>query len=162
MKTIKITLSIVAAVILLSALCGCNIDTINKNNTYVSSVKQLVDDTVKYTREYKEKKETFNCREAEESKAILSDIDSICDGCRQLLRLQATDEFDTYDETMKTEARLCLEHMSQIKTLTSYAVDTGDDTFYKNDIEELYKNYYESYENLKGCSLEIQTYWRNA
>ncbi len=161
-KTLPRIIALFLLVIIALSSGGCRLDTIQHNNDYVASVKRLVDDVVKDTREIKTFRETFNCRETEPSKQYISVMDSLCDSFQQILKLQATNEFDDYDNQLKESAKQALQEISQLKSLTSYSVETGDDTFYQNDVKELYQAYEFSYENLKDLSAQIQTYWRNA
>ncbi len=162
LKIVKRSIAVLMASVLLFVLAGCNVDEVNHNNDYVSSVKKYVDNVVTYTREYKEYETTFNCRDVEESKKYIGTMDSLIECFQKILKLQSTDEFDEYDSSLKTLAQSALETITEIKSLTSYAVETGDDTLYKNDEDLMLENYDVLYEGLKDISAEIQTYWRNA
>ena len=162
LRIVKRSIAVLIASVLLLVLSGCNVDEVHHNNDYVSAVKKYVDNVVTYTREYKEYETTFNCRDVEESKKYIGVMDSLIECFQNILKLQSTDEFDEYDSSLKFQAQSALETITEIRSLTSYAVETGDDTLYKNDESTMIENYTTFYEQLKDMSAEIQTYWRNA
>lgn len=150
------------AAIMMFLLSGCNTSTIKQNDNYVASVKTLVNDVVNLNRTLKEQDESFNCHDEEKSKQYIATMDSLSDKFQQLLKLQATNEFDEYDKSLKNHTKGCLQHITQMKSLVSYAVQEGNDTFYQNDKQAVFDSYNPLCESMRNISSEIQTYWRNA
>ncbi len=147
---------------LMFVLAGCSNAKIKQNDNYVSSVKNLVNDTVNLNRTLKEQQEGFNCHDEEKSRQYISTMDSLADGFQQILKLQATNEFDEYDKSLKTRAKACLQDITQLRSLTGYAVKNEDDTFYQNDKQDIFDKYKSECDAMREISSEIQTYWRNA
>ena len=144
-------------------LCGCRkIKEYNSDDEYVAQVRQLVDDTVKYTRIWQEYDEKFNCRDTETSKEYISVLDNIEEICKKLLMLTPSQKFDDNDVSVKEYAGELLSVTSDIKNHVEYSVKISDDMLFSREKEELFEMYKTSYENLTNASQYLQTFWRNA
>ena len=133
-----------------------------KNDTYVSSVKQLVDDSVTYTRKLRQQDEDFDCRDNEKVRGYLLVTDDLINTLEQIQKLRSTDEFDRMDKPLKDSAKVALTVISQLKALVVYAQESGNDALYQREKDGYLSDYYINYDTMKELSSEIQTYWRNA
>lgn len=155
-------LRLVTAALLLLPLAGCNMETHQKNDTYVNNVKQLVDDSVTYTRKLRQQDESFDCRDNEKVRGYLLVTDDLINTLEQIQKLRSTDEFDSMDKPLKDSAKVALTVISQLKALVVYARESGDDALYQREKGGYLNDYYANYDTMKELSSEIQTYWRNA
>ncbi len=153
---------LVAAVVLMLTAVGCNMELHQKNESYVSQVKQLVNDSVTYTRKLWERDNEFDCRSSEKIRGYLLVADDLINTLDQLQKLKATDEFDEMDKPLKESAKQALILISQLKAMVVYAQESGDDAIYQREKGSYLNDYYTCYDNMKELSSEIQTYWRNA
>ena len=146
---------------LMFVLAGCSAGTTKQNQEYVDLVKTLVNDSVNYTRELKEQDETFNCHNETIANEYISTLDTLSDFYQNLIKLNATADFDDLDKELSSEAALALSDISEMKSLVSYAVEKGDDTLFQRDKDRLFDDYQTHYNKLTELSSEIQTRWRN-
>ena len=153
---------LLAVSVLLMLFAGCNSEQIKKGNEYVSQVKEQVNEVVNFNRTLKEQENEFSCRDEEKTKRYVTTMDSLSERFSNILRLQATDEFDQYDSELKKNAKEALQTITQLKTLVKHAAEQSDDTFYQNEKDKLLKSYEDNCQKLRSVSSEIQTYWRNA
>ena len=156
-------IALLLCILAVSTLSSCRkISEYNRDDEYSANVKSLVDDTVKYTRIWKEYDEKFDCHDietAEEYIVVLEEIEKIC---RQLLTSTPSEKFDENDGYIKEDAGKLLSVTSEIKNHIKYAVKNADDTLFQKEKGELFAEYMEDYENLTEASQYLQTFWRNA
>ncbi len=156
-------IALVLCIITISTLSSCGkISEYNRDDEYASNVKSLVDDTVKYTRIWKEYDEKFNCQDVETAKEYIEVLEEIEKICRKLLTSTPSEKFDDNDAYIKKDAGQLLAVTSEIKNHVKYAVENADDTLFQKEKTELFSKYMEEYENLAEASQYLQTFWRNA
>ncbi len=147
---------------LMFVLAGCSAGQNQQNEEYVNSVKTLVNDSVNSTRDLKEQDETFNCHNETVSKEYIHSLDTLSELYQNLIKLNATADFDDLDKELSSEAALALSDISEIKSLVSYAVEQEDDTLFQRDKNKIFDDYHTHYNRLTELSSEVQTRWRNA
>ena len=156
-------IALLLCILAVSTLSSCRkISEYNRDDEYSANVKSLVDDTVKYTRIWKEYDEKFDCHDietAEEYIVVLEEIEKIC---RQLLTSTPSEKFDENDGYIKEDAGKLLSVKNKKKNHIKYAVKNADDTLFQKEKTELFSEYMEEYENLAEASQYLQTFWRNA
>lgn len=162
MKRYLKCLTVLMTICLTATFCGCNQAEYQQDDEYVASVKQLVNDSVKYTRIWKEQDDDFNCHDVASTKEYLETLDELIDIYQQLLLLQPTNKFDDNDQTMKSNAQHALSITSDIKSHIEYAVEHSDDSLFQKEKTDLFAEYEIFYEELTYASQAIQTFWRNA
>lgn len=154
--------TIILAAVLMFVLSACSTENSRKTESYVTSVKTLVNDSVNNTRTLRTQYDEFNCKENESSNAYISTLETLSDLYGQLIKLESPDDYDDLDEQIKSNANEVLSIITELKTLVKYAVENADDSLYQKDKEELLNNYYEYYNTLTSLSSEVQTRFRNA
>lgn len=159
MKHIKLW---IPAVVLAVIGCGCGTAEYHQDEQYAASVRQLVDDAVKYTRIMEEKDKDFHCYDSASVKEYTKALDHLSGIYQKILMLQPSDKFDDNDRSLKESARQVLSVTSDIKTHVRYASENADDTLFLKEKQELFEQYRVSYEELTYASQYIQTFWRNA
>lgn len=156
------SLAIIITAILMFVLAGCSTEASRKTEHYVTSVKNLVNESVNNTRTLKEQKEKFDCSDNSFSKSYISTLDTLSGLYEQLIQLESADGYQVYDNNVKLRAKQALTDITKIKNLAQYAFENGDDSLYKKDIDNIYKDYQEAYNSLITSSSQIQTEYRNA
>ncbi len=145
----------------LFVLAGCSNETAQHNEQYVSQVKELVNQTVNYTRVMVTKEKNFNCHNEAEAKEYIDTLDKLSDIFQKVITLNASEEFDQLNKELSQETTSALSEISELKSLAAYAIEKGDDTFYQRDKAGIRKDYDEHYRRMTELSSEIQTQWRN-
>lgn len=148
--------------VLMLTFAGCNLDTHNKNDQYVSDVRRMVNDSVTYTRKLRQQDEIFDCKNNEMVRGYLLVTDDLINTLQQIQKLKATDRFDDMDTELKLASKDALGIISQLKALVVYAQLNGNDMIYQLEKDEFFNRYYHSYDNMVELSSAIQTMWRNA
>ena len=143
-------------------LCGCGAEEYSKDESYVQNIKNLVNTSVEYTRTWREKDNSFDISNTESSKEYIAILDKLCQTYRKILLLQYTDKFDDYGNSMRENISGILSVTSEIKSHASYALDKADDSFFKNEKQELFEAYDKYLDEITITSQYIQTFWRNA
>ncbi len=141
---------------------GCGTAEYRREEQYASSVRQLVDDAVKYTRILQEKDQKFQCYDSVSVKEYLTTLDKLGGIYQKLLVLQPSDIFDEGDRDLKDNVGQVLSVTSEIRSHVQYAADNADDTLFKKEKKELFEQYQAFYEGVTYSSQYIQTLWRNA
>ena len=155
--------AVMFCICMMCTLCGCGkVSEYNSDDSYVAEVKQLVDDTVKYTRIWQEYDESFNCHDRETAKEYVAVLDKIEYMCKDLLSLTPSAKFDENDLYVKGSAGQLLAVTSAIKSHIEYSLKTADDVLFQKEKEDMFELYMSSYENLTNASQYLQTFWRNA
>lgn len=144
------------------SLCGCNMEQFKKNEQYVSDVKELVNESVNYTRKLKKLDEDFVCHDSKIVNEYIEITEKLMDIFQKIQKLQPTNEFDDKDKELKEAARNELTIISQIRNLVLHANQNGDDTIYQREKTACFEEYKKYYDQAIELSSEIQTYWRNA
>lgn len=164
MKTIKTqkVFAVLLCAFLFFLIPGCNLSEIKQNDSYVASVKSLVNNCINYNRTLKKQDESFDCHDPEKSKQFISTMDALADTFKDLLQLQPTDEFADYNNEICIRSGQALSCLTKLRTLAVYAYEHEDDTLFRNDKEIIYEEYNACCEQLRAMSSEVQTYWRNA
>lgn len=163
MRRVKMTSILLMAVLMLVlSSAGCNFDRFKQNDSYVKSVKELVDDTVNATRSVRQLDKSFNSQDSDKNREYLKVCDDLIGTLEKIQKLQATDEFDDMDRQLKEAAKDQLNTVMQLHTLIQHAGQTGDDSIYQREKDAYLEKFEENYENMRSLSSEIQTYWRNA
>lgn len=153
---------IILSAIMMFVLSACSTEESRKTESYVSSVKELVNSCVNTTRTLKTQKENFNCQDSVTSKEYISSIDKLADLYGSLLKLEAPNSYDDLNESLLVNSENALSNINELKTLVQYAFANNDDSLYQKNAEKLYNSYQNSYNNLVSVSSEIQTRFRNA
>ena len=161
-RIISLLALIFATVSLLTFSAGCDLEAHKKNDSYVSDVKNLVNDTVNYTRRLKQQDEAFESKDSEKLRGYLLAADDLINTLEQIQKLRPTDEFDEMNDRLRTAAEAAMNNITQIRSFVAYASESGDDGIYKREKENYLQNYMAYYDEMKELSSEIQTYWRNA
>ncbi len=141
---------------------GCRGTDYAKEEQYAVSVRQLVDESVKYTRIWKEQDAAFHCDDTAAGKEYLKTLDKLAAVYKKLLMLPSSDSFDEDDKELKESAERILSLTAAVKSHAEYAVQSGDDTLFQKEKTKLFEDYEECYEQLTYASQKIQTFWRNA
>lgn len=164
MKTMKLRQAfiMILCTFVLFAFAGCNLSEIKQNESYVASVKSLVNDCINYNRTLKKQEEVFNCHDKEKTKQYISTMDALSETFRKLAQLQPTDEFGDFNDDIRSRSGEALSCITRLRTLASYAAEHEDDTLFRNDKEEIHDEYDACCALLRALSSEVQTYWRNA
>lgn len=143
--------------------CGCSrFSRYREDDGYVSEVRHLTDEIVKYTRIWNEKDEEFNCLDSESSGEYIRTLEEVEQICKKLLSLIPSEKFGKDDDNVKSSARKLLYVTSEIKEHIKYAVETEDDVLFQKEKSGLFATYMESYEELAEDSQYLQMFWRNA
>lgn len=158
----KILLAVMC-VLMISTFCGCRkFAEYSEDDVYASEVRQLVDDSVKYTRIWQEYDRDFTCYDTQTAKEYMSALEEIEKICKKLLSLMPSEKFEYNDESVKRSAGELLSVTSEIKDHIKYAVETEDDILFQKEKNHLFALYMEYYEDLTDASQYLQTFWRNA
>ncbi len=159
---LKSSMILCFALFFVVSLCGCNTDEFKRNEKYVSDVKELVNESVNYTRKLKKLDEDFVCHDADLVNEYIETTEKLMDIFQQIQKLQPTDEFDDKDKDLKEAAKNELTIISQLRNLVLHANQNGDDTIYQREKVNCFEEYKKYYDQAIDISSEIQTYWRNA
>lgn len=159
---IKRSMILLFAAFFVLVLNGCNMEEFKKNEQYVNDVKNLVNESVNYTRKLRKLDEDFAISDNELVSDYLEITDSLMEIYEQIQKLQATDEFDDKDKELKAAAKNELTVISQLRNLVYHAQQNGDDDIYQREKAVYFEEYNKNYEKTIDLSSEIQTYWRNA
>lgn len=153
---------IILTAIMMFVLSACSTEESRKTEEYVSSVKTLVNEAVNSTRTLKTQRESFDCNDSQLSKAYISTLDTLADLYEQLIKLEAPDDYNDSDQSVKLYAEQALSDVIEMKGLVQYAFQNSDDSLYKKGIESLTDSYQECYNQLVSLSSEVQTNFRNS
>ena len=159
---VRFAVVIMLATVVMFAFTGCNMETHQMNDQYVSSVKEMVNDSVTYTRKLRQQDEGFDCHDNEKIRGYLLVTDDLINTFEKIQTLKSTDEFDEMDIELKRVSKQALTMISQLKQMVVYAQQSGSDAIYQREKNGYFDQYYSYYEDLRSISSEIQTYWRNA
>lgn len=159
---IKRSMILLFAAFFVLVLNGCNMEEFKKNEQYVNDVKNLVNESVNYTRKLRKLDEDFAISDNELVSDYLEITDSLMEIYEQIQKLQTTDEFDDKDKELKAAAKNELTVISQLRNLVYHAQQNGDDDIYQREKAVYFEEYNKNYEKTIDLSSEIQTYWRNA
>lgn len=159
-KRLLCLMTVVLAMLLLSA--GCDFETHKKSDLYVSQVKNLVNDTVNYTRKLRQQDKDFDSKDSEKLRGYLLAADDLINTLEQIQKLRPTDEFDSMNDKLRTASESALNSVTQIRSFVAYAAESGDDSIYTREKDKCINEYEGFYDEMKELSSEIQTYWRNA
>ncbi len=157
----KRSLVIFLAAGLMFVLSACSTENARKTESYVSSVKSLVNEAVNNTRALKIRCDEFNVNDTQTSKIYTSNLITLEDLYEQVLKLESPDDYDELDEQVKTNAEGALSTVTEILNLVQYALDNKNDSLYQKDKDELFEEYQKYYDTLVELSSEVQTKYRN-
>lgn len=147
---------------LMMTISGCDLETYKRSDSYVADVKNLVNDSVNYTRKLKQQDEDFDSKDSEKMRGYLLAADDLINTLEQIQKLRPTDEFDEMNDELRTAAEAALNNITQIRSFVAYASESGDDSIYKREKDSYFEDYLFYYDEMITLSSRIQTYWRNA
>ncbi len=164
MKNIQYIRTIPFAVILLLAivsLSACSFNSSISIGNYVSDVNSNVQQAVGLTREFRKIKDDLDTRSPDDAVECTDILDKLSECYANILKLEAPERYDDIDKELKTNAKEALTEISGLKSLISTSQDTGDDSLYKHDSQDIIERYEEIYSAVVDLSAQAQTRFRN-
>ena len=140
---------------------GCSFHSGLSVGAYVDAVKDNTKEAVNITRELRRKNETLDPRNKDAANDYISSLDQLSEIYSALSQLSAPDHYDDIDDQLKPDAEQALAAVSELKSLVNNAVNTGDDTLYKQSSEKIMEKYEAAYADIVELSSTAATRYRN-
>ncbi len=153
--------AVIVSLVIVLVLAGCSFNGGLTIQRYVDKVKDDVHEAVNITREYKKLAATADCRNKEEADKMLDQLEKLSDIYSDLCTLEAPDHYDDLDDQLKPDSAKALGYVSEIRELITSARNTGDDTLYKQNSEDIMKEYDTVYLEIVDLSQQVTTRFRN-
>ena len=154
-------LTALTALLLIFTLSACSFNGGRSVAEYVDTVRDDTRKAVNITRDIRKQQETLDCRNKDDAKKLIASLDELSSLYTELSKLDSPDRYTDLDEEIKTNSETALGCVSQLKTLASTAMNTGDDTFYKQEYAGITEEYDAAFNILVDISSQVTTRFRN-
>lgn len=151
----------ITALVLAAVLSACSFNGGSSISNYVSGVNDNVHEAVNLTRKLRQQQEKLDTRSPDDAAETVELLDELSELYTNLSRLEAPDRYDDIDTDLKENSKKALASISELKSLITTSQNTGSDSLYKRDSENIMAEYEEYYNNLVELSSQAQTRYRN-
>lgn len=160
MLKIKKHLVILLTLMMIFVYSGCNIMSAGTED-YVETVRQDMLQAVNMTRELKEQQKKLDARSVDDAKKCMDTLDNLDKVYSDMILLESPDKYDDLDDEIKQNSESSLSYIKALKSLITTAVNTGDDSLYKQESQHIMEQYEENYTALVDLGSQVTTRFRN-
>lgn len=152
--------SVLLTSVMALTLTACNIDAPGTTE-YVDSVRQDMLQAVNLTRKLKEQQKKLDARSIDDATKNMETLDQLDNIYSDLIKLESPSKYDDLNDDIKKNAKSALAYTKEVKSLVSAAMNTGNDSLYKQDNKHIMEQYEENYTALVDLSSQVTTRYRN-
>ena len=157
----KTIIALLMAVLMIVSLSACSFNGGQDITDYVNAVSDDIHEAVNLTRDLKKQQETLDARSIELAEKNLDTLSRLAELYSILAKIESPKRYEDIDEEIKDNAKKALADVMELKSLVTTATNTGNDTLYKQDYQNIMDDYEPVYLELVDLGSQVTTRYRN-